>query len=256
MEKTRKDRHDAAWPLSDVAVIVWGVGVIVGSSIFLLAAALDIHVPDTVWGVLIGSGFTVLGVYLNNRATNERLTRQFVQDNSLKAAERLLSLRRDTYFNALEAITVGMQAAAQIMDLNVPEEASMKAWLDKAPLIARTTVVSDMQTFAAIQDLVAEINAVTFEARMRRIEVVREEKQAADAGQPVPLFGLRMKFIAECLGGITRMRSSLVKALAGVRQELGIDTDLVALEKIFESVDRRMLEMLHAAMTKALKPSY
>jgi hypothetical protein len=46
------------------------------------------NVPATFWGVLAGSFFTLLGVWLTNRAQGRRLDRQLEHERTLKSEER------------------------------------------------------------------------------------------------------------------------------------------------------------------------
>ena len=54
-------------------------------------------VPATFWGVLAGSFFSILGVWLTNRASEARLEIQFKHERLVKSTERELTLKKDIY---------------------------------------------------------------------------------------------------------------------------------------------------------------
>jgi len=54
-------------------------------------------IPATFWGVVIGSLFTLTGVYLTNRASDRRLRSQLQNDRELKNREREMTFRKETY---------------------------------------------------------------------------------------------------------------------------------------------------------------
>ena len=54
-------------------------------------------IPATFWGVVVGSLFTLTGIYFTNRASDRRLRVQLQNDRELKNREREMTFRKDTY---------------------------------------------------------------------------------------------------------------------------------------------------------------
>jgi hypothetical protein len=61
-------------------------------------------VPDVIWAAIIASLLTFGGVWLTNRGNNKRLVAQLNHDAAERSRERQMSLRRDVYLKAAEAI--------------------------------------------------------------------------------------------------------------------------------------------------------
>ena len=68
------------------------------------------EIPATFWGVVFGSFFTLVGIKLTNRANNQRLQAQLSHERELQKKERELSLRREVYLTAVEAMSAGIVA--------------------------------------------------------------------------------------------------------------------------------------------------
>jgi len=62
-------------------------------------------VPDAVWAAIIASLLTFGGVWLTNKGNNKRLLDQLKHDATERARERQMSIRRDVYLKAAEAIS-------------------------------------------------------------------------------------------------------------------------------------------------------
>ncbi len=62
-------------------------------------------VPDAVWAAIIASLLTFGGVWLTNRGNNKRLLEQLKHDAIERVRERQMSLRREVYLKAAEAIS-------------------------------------------------------------------------------------------------------------------------------------------------------
>src|SRR5260370_42287479 len=63
-------------------------------------------IPATFWGVVVGSLFTLAGIYLTNRANDHRLR-----------VEREMTFSKETYAVAAEASSVSISYLAKFSDL-------------------------------------------------------------------------------------------------------------------------------------------
>ena len=104
------------------------------------------NVPATFWGVLAGSLFTLIGVASTNQANFKRLERQFEHDRTLKTEERKLTLKKDVYLPAAEAIASGLMAIGRLADLKIPQDNLLSDWAEKSPAIAKAQLVADEAT--------------------------------------------------------------------------------------------------------------
>lgn len=107
-------------------------------------------IPATFWGVLAGSFFTLVGVWLTNRAQSRRLAQQFDHERALKREERELVLKRDVYLPATEAVSAGMLLLGRLPDLSVPQDKLLDDWVARSPAIARANLVANDRTLEGL----------------------------------------------------------------------------------------------------------
>jgi len=111
------------------------------SSLTYLLALLE-KIPGTFWGIIIGAFFTLAGIILTNRAHDRRLQVQLVQDRNLRNREREMSLRKDIYLAAAEAVSAGLIAVGRFANLDTPHEKVTEGYLDKAPFITKVHIIA------------------------------------------------------------------------------------------------------------------
>lgn len=136
------------------------------------------RIPATFWGVVIGSGFTILGIHLTNRANDRRLGRQLAHDGDLKNRERDLNLRKDVYLAASEAIAAGFATLARYVDLNIPHEKLTEGFVEKAPAMAKVHVIASEATAKALSELQTELSAAMLRLLAKRIPIAAEKERA------------------------------------------------------------------------------
>jgi len=116
-----------------------------------LAAAIA-SIPAAFWGVIIGSLFTVIGVALTNAGNTRRLRLQHEHERLRDERARDLTMRRDVYLGAFEAIATGMSMVGNFGELEVPFQDLMRAFMDKSSAIGKVTIVGREGTIEAVAD--------------------------------------------------------------------------------------------------------
>lgn len=61
-------------------------------------------VPDVIWSGVIGALVALAGVMLSNKGNSKRLNSQLQHDATEKTKERINTLRREVYLQAVECI--------------------------------------------------------------------------------------------------------------------------------------------------------
>ncbi len=107
-------------------------------------------IPATFWGVVAGSFFTLLGLWFTNRAQAERLERQLTHDRALKTLEREMTLKRDVYLPAVEAIAAGVMVVSRLGDLAPSFAEVMSDLSSRGGAIERATLVGSDETLSAL----------------------------------------------------------------------------------------------------------
>lgn len=135
-------------------------------------------VPATFWGVIAGSFFTLLGVFLSNRAQASRLERQLEHERVLKSEERLLALRRDIYLPAAEAVSAGMVLVGRFSDLSISQEKLLGDWTEKSPAIAKANLIAEDSTVEALARFNTELGALLFRLLSIRVPLSGKQQHA------------------------------------------------------------------------------
>jgi hypothetical protein len=128
-------------------------------------------IPATFWGVLAGSGFTLLGVWATNRDNTQRLERQLNHDAAQRRIDREQALRKEIYFAAAEAISAGLLTVARFADLEIADGEITAPFVARAPAIAKVHVIATVRTAAAVERLAREMGAVYMRLLIKRLPV-------------------------------------------------------------------------------------
>src|SRR6266704_7145489 len=141
--------------------------------------ALIEKIPATIWGVVAGSFFTLIGVALTNRANDRRLREQLAHDRRIKDRDRELSLRKDVYLAAAEAVSAGFMAVGRFANLDISNEAVTADYIEKSPSIAKVHVIAREDTAKAVATFTGELAAVYLRLFAKRITLVAKKQQLA-----------------------------------------------------------------------------
>ena len=136
-------------------------------------------IPPTFWATLIGALFVLVGVIVTNRANDRRLEKQLAHDRDAHNRERQMSLRRDVYLAAAEAISAGLYTTGQYINLEIPYEKITEAYQAKAPSIAKVQVIAKEETIEALVAFSNELTATFLRLAAHRMPLM-QQKQRAD----------------------------------------------------------------------------
>jgi hypothetical protein len=126
-------------------------------------------IPATFWGVLAGSFFSLGGVWLSNRNSARNLRLQLQHDQMTRSKDREMVLRRDAYLAVAEAISSGFQAVGRFADLKNEGEALTATYFEKAPAIAKVSIVARLDTLKVVLAVQSELSAVFMRLHTERI---------------------------------------------------------------------------------------
>ena len=150
--------------------------------------ALIEKIPNTFWGVVIGSFFSLGGVFLSNRANDKRLRQQLAHDRELKNRERELSLRKDVYLAAAEAISIGITTLGSFSNLEIQDDKLTSAFVEKHPAIDKVHVIANEATAAAVLRLTGELGASYLRLLAKRIPLIQQKRQIANLKEQIKGF--------------------------------------------------------------------
>lgn len=145
-------------------------------------------IPPALYGVMIGSLLTVIGVTLTNISNTKRLRIQHEHERNLENKARDLNLRRDVYMQAMEAISAGLVAVSRFSELNASSDELMHSYTDLSPKIGKVTIVGKNETIKAVATFNLELTGAflrltatreKIKAVSQRIEFLEKETEAA-----------------------------------------------------------------------------
>lgn len=145
-------------------------------------------IPPALYGVMIGSLLTVIGVTLTNISNTKRLRIQHEHERNLENKTRDLTLRRDVYMEAMEAISAGLVAVSRFSELNTSSDELMHSYTDLSPKIGKVTIVGKNETIKAVATFNLELTGAflrltatreKIKAVVQRIESLGKEIEAA-----------------------------------------------------------------------------
>ncbi len=168
------------------------------------------EIPAIVWAALLGSGLTLVGVLLSNWNHSSELRKQLDHDSEEKQKDRIGSLRRDVYLNAVEEMAKANSHLGKLPQID-PAKQSIDAGLSgffaasaKLQLVCQTetaSVIGELTTrygeillallgkASLVHNLNTDIRILTDLYETSRSEVERtlaEMKQLNESGNPNP----------------------------------------------------------------------
>jgi hypothetical protein len=142
--------------------------------------------PEQMQGIIIGSVFTLSGVWLTNRGSLKNLRQQLSHDRTQKKIEHELGLRRDVYLGAAQSISDGITAISRLADLSISYAEAVNKFNENSSQIAKIHVVAKEETAIAFLDFGRE-----FSKAMTRVNIARRPVQAIKDQMGVHLESMR-----------------------------------------------------------------
>ncbi|KAA0888061.1 hypothetical protein [Oryzomonas rubra] len=128
-------------------------------------------IPATFWGVVVGSLFTIIGITITNNSNNKRLLTQLKHERDIKKQERELTLKKEIYLAATEAISLGLSLASRLSDLNITYNKVIEPFLDKSSSIAKIYVVAKDDTIKSTTIFMEELSGILLNISRKRIQL-------------------------------------------------------------------------------------
>lgn len=133
------------------------------------------QIPATFWGVVAGSIFSILGVWLTNRSSDKRLLKQFDHEREASAKEREMTLKKDVYLAASEAIFTGISVIGNFSNFELNEQEVIKASTEKSSVIAKVHVIGSFETIRAISNLSNELSSIYLTLFSERAKIAKDK---------------------------------------------------------------------------------
>lgn len=145
-------------------------------------------IPASFWGVVVGSFFSLGGVVVSNQASDRRMRQQLAHDRELKNRERELSLRKEVYLAAAEAISAGINSLSRFSSLDIPNDKVTADYHEKSAAIARVYVIAQDNTLTAITKLTDEMSNAYLRLFAKRIPLSAKKGRIAVLQEQIDVF--------------------------------------------------------------------
>lgn len=146
-----------------------------------------LRIPGTFWGVLAGSLFSLGGVILANKNSARNQQVQLEADRRNKATDREMTLRKEIYLAAAEAIAVGFATIGRFSDLQREGDALIGQYIEKQPAIAKTYIVGNIETLTAILEVQGALDAAFNRLHVERLPGLKAKLDLAVARKQTDL---------------------------------------------------------------------
>lgn len=124
-------------------------------------------------GILIGSAFTLTGVWLTNRGNLRNLRQQLSHDRVQKKTEYELGIRRDVYLGVAQSVSEGITAISRLTDLTISYVDALRKYKDNSSQIAKIHIVAREETALAFLEFMRNFSQATM-----RVSIARKPVQA------------------------------------------------------------------------------
>ncbi len=126
-------------------------------------------IPDAVWAAILASILTLSGVLLTNRGNNKRLLAQLNHDAEERSRERQMSLRREVYLLAVEAITKAYSILMELPLADLQTE-SWKAEVNSiSKALAKVHVVGSDETVSSSTQFSSSFSKAFLELTQKKL---------------------------------------------------------------------------------------
>jgi hypothetical protein len=139
-------------------------------------------VPAAFWvvvGAMISFTGTFLGIILTNRSHARRLREQHEHDREVKNRDREMSLRKEIYLAAAEAISTSLIAISRFSDLEIHHDKLIDKYLAKSAAIFKIHLIATEETVKAITVFSGDLDTTFFRLFTKRAPLLRQGHEIA-----------------------------------------------------------------------------
>lgn len=119
-----------------------------------------LQIPSSFWGVIVGGFFPLMGVLLTNRASEKRLLAQFKHEHDLKSKEREMTLKKEVYLSAAEAVSAGITAIGSFSNFEIRDDEIVKPYAEKSFAISKVHVIGNLEVISALNAFTSELSSI------------------------------------------------------------------------------------------------
>lgn len=144
-------------------------------------------IPASFWGVLIGSGFSLVGVIIANIYNIRRQREQFAEDRKLRIEDTASSLRKEIYLDVAEAIHAGIASIIRIADIRKSFDEAVHEYIKKSPALSKIFIIANERILKAVAEFMNEFNATQLKLAIERIQLEATQRELDSLDQQISI---------------------------------------------------------------------
>ena len=215
-------------------------------------------------GTVFGTVFTVV---LTNRATSNRLQRQFKEEREREETARLFESRREVFLDAADAITVAMMCIGRLADLNRVTADILKPYEDQVGSIAKVHLLAGPDVGALIVEIGSEVGSAIIELTVSRVPLENSFRQVkvleSQLGKNPNAIGeiaelwrdllpRQMQFAEECVRRAGILAPMIGEAVLAIRKDLHMPDYVPDFPKLLADTADGQLDHMQTAFARLL----
>ncbi len=157
------------------------------------------QIPDAVWAAIIASLLTLGGVHLANRNSRKQHREALEHDARQRDREREMSLRREVYLKATEAISKCQNFLMRLSNIDISEQELATEFSHDSAAIAKIHIVGTNNTVQAVSAFLHEWSSVYLELALKRIGLIERKKRIESLMECVDKFQKEMDRYVELM---------------------------------------------------------
>lgn len=193
------------------------------------------------WGIVIGSGLTILGGILANRHERKLQREALDQDATQREKDRKMSLRRDVYLPAADSILRAQNLTMRLLNPATQIEEIALQLSNELHIIRRTLVVGSDKTIQSVL-MISDALVDTFETLVFQ----RATCKKLDIDFDIITYGIK-----QCV----KIDELIPPALVAIREEMELPFDQEAFSRIYLNSSQRRANRLHLQLDEFEMPS-
>ncbi len=210
------------------------------------------NIPPALYGIIIGSFLTIIGVMLTNSSNTKQLRIQHEHERQLKDKERDLNLRRDVYLQVMEAIAAGLVAVGRVSEMDSSMEDLMRSYTDLSPKIGKVSIVGKNETIKAMANFQQELTGAFLRLSAKRESFRSLNQRAGSLENSINANKNEMKRLAEQLTSKPETNELEQDTAVASRNYEKLTNQTKKLEKEFEEI----WEHLYPLQIQLVKESF
>lgn len=150
-------------------------------------------------GVVIAATAAFIGVYVTHCGHEKRFGRQLEHDKEVKRIEREMSLRKEIFLGAAEAIVAGLGAVTRYADLKVPHDELAKEFIEKRSAIAKVHIIAREETIYAVSAFMDELSATLIRLSLLRQPLTQMQNRLKSLDNQIQISGKEKDRLVELM---------------------------------------------------------